>query len=169
MRWYTKPCFLFRLINNALRSEDPFALYTFRYFIFDLSAKLASERPVSTDPFQLFRGAKFRRTEIEQLGVGSLVAVNGFFSTSRNRHVAEAFINICPLTGKSPSRHRNDSEQYVLFDIRVDLTVSPDCVVADAHTQSYIADEEEIIFDLGTTFVITQIAYDPSGSYGIFK
>ena len=160
IRWYTKPCFLFRLINNALRSEDPFAVYTFRYFIFDLSEQLANERPTVTDALHLYRGAKLRRTEIEPLEIGSLVAVNGFFSTSRNRHVAEAFINICPITGRSPSRHQNDSEQYVLFDILIDWTITPDCIVADACTQSYIADEEEMIFDLGTTFVITQIVYD---------
>jgi tetratricopeptide (TPR) repeat protein len=160
IRWYTKPCFLFRLINNALRSEDPFALYTYRFFIFDLSAKLAIERRTSIEPFSLYRGAKFHQEEIEQLSIDSLVAVNGFFSSSRKRHVAETFIDLCPITGKSPSRSRNDNVQYVLFEILIDWSVSPDCIVADAHTQSYVEDEEEMIFDLGTTFVITSINYD---------
>jgi hypothetical protein len=36
IRWYTKPCFLSNLVNKALRSANVHALYTFRYFIFDL-------------------------------------------------------------------------------------------------------------------------------------
>ena len=160
IKWYTKPCFLFRLINNALRSEDPLALYTFRYFIFDLSANLAIARPTSMDSIQLYRGSKIRREEIEGLDVGSIVAVNGFFSSSRNRDIAEMFIDICPMTGMSPSRNRNDKIQYALFEILIEQNGLSDVVVADACAQSHITDEEEMIFDLGTVFAITSIDYD---------
>ncbi len=40
IRWYTRSCFLFRLLNKALRTENIEVLYTFRYFIIDLCASL---------------------------------------------------------------------------------------------------------------------------------
>jgi hypothetical protein len=38
--WYTRDCFVYRLINRALRTEDVFALYKFRFFIVDMCAHL---------------------------------------------------------------------------------------------------------------------------------
>lgn len=36
IRWYTNPCFLHRLINNALRTDDVIDQYTYRYFLVDM-------------------------------------------------------------------------------------------------------------------------------------
>lgn len=160
IQWYTKPCFLFRIVNNVLRSQNPYYLYMFRYYIFDLSASLKCARPSAGDRLRLYRGAKIFRDEVEKLNVDSLVAVNGFFSTSLNRRVAEAFIRVCPISGKSASLGRNENIQFVIYEIDIDFQGSLDLVVAHACTQSYVRDEEEMIFDLGTTFVITHICYD---------
>ena len=65
IRWYTKQSFLHHVINKALRSEDPFVLYSFRYYIFDLSQQLASNRPKTSDPIRLYRGAKIHRDEVK--------------------------------------------------------------------------------------------------------
>ena len=43
IRWYTKDTFVYKLINKALRTEDIEQLYTFRYFITDLSKSLYQE------------------------------------------------------------------------------------------------------------------------------
>jgi hypothetical protein len=40
IRWYTKPGFVFSIINKALRSGDIQALYTFRYFIKNICDRL---------------------------------------------------------------------------------------------------------------------------------
>jgi len=40
IQWHTRSCFLFRLINKALRTGDIITLYTFRYFISDLCANV---------------------------------------------------------------------------------------------------------------------------------
>ena len=44
IHWYTRSCFLFRLINKALRIGDIVALYIFRYFIIDLCSNLQAAR-----------------------------------------------------------------------------------------------------------------------------
>ncbi|CAF4447174.1 unnamed protein product [Rotaria sp. Silwood2] len=41
IRWYTKQCFIYRLCNKALRTEDIELLYIFRYYIQDLCKRLA--------------------------------------------------------------------------------------------------------------------------------
>lgn len=161
--WYTKPCFLHRLINRALRTEDNFVLYKFRYFIIDLCLRLEETALTSvryTEPFRVYRGSKISRDEVEKLRLGSLVATNSFFSFSRHLDVAQRFAGIDPDTGMSPSRDRNDPRQCILFKVDIDLVNSPDIVVNDVSSQSAIADENELLFNLGTTFTVNGITYD---------
>ena len=162
--WYTKPCFFYRLVNSALRTGDALDLYTFRYFIVDMCRSLKKAavniRDLYAEPFCVYRGAHLSRNEVEQFQVGTLVATNGFFSSSQYKDVAEQFLGIDAVTGKSPSRNRDDVKQYVLFEIDVDLVNYPDTIVADVSNKSTVPDENEMIFDLGTTFVITHIFYD---------
>ncbi len=62
----------------------------------------------------------------------------------------------------SPSRSRNDKRQLVLFEIEINPTTkhSADVIVANVSSQSAIPEEEEVLFGLGATFVITTIEYD---------
>lgn len=161
--WYTHDCFVYRLINRALRTEDIFALYKFRFFIVDMCAhleKAAIEFKKQTDSFRVYRGGKLSRDEVEKLRVGRLVACNGFLSSTRDLDVALNYICIDPSTGISHSQSRHDRQQFVLFEIDVNFTQSPDIIVADVSNQSIIPDEHEIIFNLGTTFIINHIRYD---------
>jgi tetratricopeptide (TPR) repeat protein len=158
-RWYTKPCFLFRLLNKALRTEDIEVLYTFRYFIMDLSASLKVARDENTIK-RVYRGGIMSRDEVEHYSIGTVVANSGFLSTSRNISVAKQFIGVDPTTGKSPCQSREDETQFVLFEIDIDQDLSPDIVLADISGQSFFPDEEEVLFDLGSTFEIIEIDYD---------
>jgi tetratricopeptide (TPR) repeat protein len=161
IRWYTKPSFLFSLINKALRSGDIQALYTFRYFIKSICDRLKEASASHFNvPFQLYRGARLHRDEVKNLDIGFFVATTSFFSCSRNRRVAEMFIGVDSLTGKSPNRGREEKQQYVLFEIDVDLTKFPDTIVTDVSAQSEFPVEEEMIFMLSSTFIINKINYD---------
>ncbi|CAF3459124.1 unnamed protein product [Rotaria socialis] len=160
IRWYTEPCFLSTLVNKNLRSENVHALYLFRYFIFDLCASLAEARYTHATPISVYRGTILRRDEVEQLRIGSLVSTNGFLSSSRCLEVALSFICSDPGVNMQISRNRNDPEQFSLFKIGIDINLSPDIVVADISNVSHIPDENEFLFDLGTTFVVTNIFYD---------
>ncbi|CAF5065538.1 unnamed protein product [Rotaria sp. Silwood1] len=161
IRWYTKPGFLFYLVNKALRSQDMWALYKFRYYIMDLSYFLEQiSTSQSLPPIRLYRGAKLNRIELEQLQVGCLVSTNGFFSCSTDRRVAEMFLGIDPNTDSSSNYKRDASQQSVLFIIDVDCTVSEKNVVADISRYSDIPDENEMIFNFGSTFIINKISFD---------
>ena len=58
-------------------------------------------------------------------------------------------------------KSQDDERQFVLYEIIIDWNTSPDLVMADASTRSEIKDEEEMLFDLGTTFEIQAVEYDP--------
>jgi len=152
---------LFYLVNKALRSGDMLALYTFRYFIKGLCNRLEeASAEHSNNSFRLYRGAKLHRDEVESLQIGSVVANNSFFSCSRDRNVAEMFIGIDLSTGRSPSRGRDERQQFVLFEINVDLTKFPDTIVANVSAQSEFSGENEMVFMLGSTFIVNHIVYD---------
>jgi tetratricopeptide (TPR) repeat protein len=137
------------------------ALYTFRYYIKDLCNRLKETSAQSNASFRLYRGSKIHRNEVENLQNGCVVATNCFFSCSSDRNVAEAFISIDELTGRSPSHGRNEMLQFILFEIDVDLTKCPDTVIANVSAHSELADEYEMVFILGSTFIIDHIDYDP--------
>ena len=158
IQWYTKSSFLYKIINRALRTEDILALYTFRYFMTDLSASLETARTEQL-PLYVYRGATISRDELEKYQVGYIVATNAFFSASSDRQVAEMF---CGFNDVNPSatRSRNDDLQHVLFEINIDRNHLLDIVLADISCQSEIPDENEILFDTGSAFEITSICYD---------
>ena len=162
--WYTKACFIFQIINRVLRTEDVRAFYLYRYFIVTMCKRLEAEAIVTKslyiEPFFVYRGSKLSRDEAEKLRVGTLVATNGFFSTSSSLNVAHLFLAVDDNTGTTPSRSREDQCQFVLFKIEVDFTNSPDICVADVSQLSAMPDENEMIFGLGTTFIITNVTYD---------
>ncbi|CAF1213537.1 unnamed protein product [Rotaria sordida] len=160
VRWYTKSCFLFRSLNKALRTEDVGSLYIFRYFINDLCTILEAAHDDKRNIIQVYRGGQMSKDEIENYSVGTIVAANGFLSTSRDLQVAQLFIGLDMITGKSPSQSRDDQQQFVLFIINTDWDRSPDINVADISNQSDFPDENEVLFDMGTTFEITAINYD---------
>jgi hypothetical protein len=99
IRWYTKQCFIYRLCNKALRTEDVELLYTFRYYIQDLCKRLAIEHETyltkeSNQPIvTLYRGLKLTKDELNrfQSNVDSLISTNGFLSTTRNYDLALEF------------------------------------------------------------------------------
>jgi hypothetical protein len=73
-------------------------------------------------------------------------------------------------TGTSPSQNREDQEQFVLFTINVDWSISLDIILADISSQSDFLDENEVLFDIGTTFEITEIYYNCElNTFNVFR
>ncbi|UJR38789.1 hypothetical protein I4U23_031454 [Adineta vaga] len=159
INWYTRPTFLYRLVNRALRTEDITAMYIFRYFIADLCRSLETVPICSTMITKVYRGSIIARDEIEKYRVGNLVSTTGFLSCSCQLSVAQIFISWDALTNTTPSRSRTDSEQYVLFEFELDSTIGSETVLADISDYSAMPDENEVLFTLGTTFEIVTINY----------
>ena len=158
IQWYTADCFLYRLLNKALRSESIELLLAFRFFIIDLCAAIEKESLYLKQQatLVLYRGIQIRKEELKKLQqhADQIISMNEFLSTSRNIDVALAF------AGQSlPS----DDFQAVLLEITADPSLAT-IVFADIKNKAQIEDEEEVLFTLNTTFKIGSISFDPTTS-----
>ncbi|CAF0909664.1 unnamed protein product [Didymodactylos carnosus] len=151
IRWYTKDTFIYKLINKALRTQDVEQLYVFRYYITDLSTSLNREyrNSRSRETIFLYRGATMPHAEFEKLkaNINHLISINGYFSTSRSRSVAEIYV------GSNTS-----ATNGVLFEIECNAEMN--VIFADISDYSEIPDEEEVLFDLGAAFQIISVTQD---------
>lgn len=151
IKWYTRDCFLYRLLNKALRTENIELLYSFRYFIIDLFNQLKIQRSTwKKITTKLYRGQRMSKEEFMRLhrSIGTLISTNGFLSTSYDLTVSLAF------AGQNLSD--NDDRYSVLFIIHINsLLKSFD--FADVYDKSEIPSEKEVLFSHGASFKIDSI------------
>ncbi|CAF1215544.1 unnamed protein product [Rotaria sordida] len=138
IKWYTTNCFLFRLLNRALRTEDVNLLFAFRFYIIVLCKALVSEKQkLSSDTdLKLFQGQKMAVTEFEclQKRIGSFITTNGFLSTSLDADVALMFAG-----HGAPCQ---ESYCIILFEIQV-----IERLIGDAAKNQVAMDPCNTIFD----------------------
>ncbi|CAF3530295.1 unnamed protein product [Rotaria socialis] len=168
--WYTKECFLYRLVNKALRQENINLLRIYRFFIVDLCNQLEEEhrKRIVADSanngrvIDLYRGQQLSRTEIDKLksNTGSLISTNGFFSTTTKREVAISFAN--------PRKTERLDIVQVLFEIQARSCLEF-VIFADVKDLSAIKDENEYLFSIGAVFLIESVIFDNNESIWIIK
>ncbi|CAF3102110.1 unnamed protein product [Rotaria socialis] len=149
LHWYTRPCFLFQILNKALRVQNVDVLYLIRFFIRDVGRQLEEYKLIS--PITLYRYQLMSKEELDALrnSVGQLISVNSFFSTSRDRDIA-FFL----LSAAGPS---NNDCQKVIFEIHADPRLESIKAFADITSFSAIQNEEEVLMTLGSIFRLVSI------------
>ncbi|CAF3693546.1 unnamed protein product [Rotaria sp. Silwood1] len=152
INWYTDECFLYKLLNQALRTEDIQLLYSFRFFIIDLCAELEreSEKIKNEGHLTVYRGQMMHKEEFHKLqhSIGGLISTNGFFSTSRDINIAFGFLT------KS-----NSTNERVLFEIQADPSILG-VICADISSMGSMPWEREVLFSLNTVFQIVSVNTD---------
>ncbi|CAF2911888.1 unnamed protein product, partial [Rotaria sp. Silwood2] len=150
LQWYSEDSFAYRLLNRAFRTRNIDFICKFRYFIILLYTqlrKLSQEEHKENYP-TLYRGQKMNKTDLEkfQSNVGHLISWNSFLSTSRNRNVAEMF------SGGS------ETDFGVIFEINMqNATHDTWKPFADISVFSSISDEQEVLFFIGTVFLVESV------------
>lgn len=154
IHWYTKECFLYKLLNRALRTEDIELIYLFRFFITDLCSALEQEHTKMKDQgrFTTYRGQTIPSAELEKWksNVGQVLSINSFFSTSRVKKASIDFLE---------SKRVRSGFQRVLFEIDIDPSLSTG-TYADVSAYARYPDEKEILFTLNSLFRILSIEFD---------
>jgi tetratricopeptide (TPR) repeat protein len=151
IKWYTRDCFVYRLVNKALRTENIDNIFLYRFFIADLYRQLERLHLsyVPNDNSSIltcYRGQLLTINEFEKLksSINEYISINTFFSTSISSSVAVTFFI-------------NGEQQYdtvsVLFEILVDTTIQTK-PFAPIHNWSVNTDEDEVLFTMGTIFKI---------------
>ena len=148
--WYTRECFTYQLLNQALRTQDVRVLIKIGFFLRDVHRhieQLHSETEHSDGVFIVYRGqgmfnddfAKIKRCE------GGLLAFNNFLSTSFDQNVSLDF-----------ARRALNNPQLVgiLFKMSIDPSASSAPFAKLDHVSYYEASEKELLFSMHTVFRI---------------
>ncbi|CAF3311605.1 unnamed protein product [Rotaria socialis] len=150
--WYTTEPFIYRTLNNALRTYDIDKLYAMRIFIRDLNKKIMEIHMDArkTAVLKLYRGQRIPRVDFEKIktNVGGLLSINNFLSTSSNSTVAAMY---------SGCISNNNEHVSVMFEITADPIKSPSAAYANIQQYSNQHDEEEFLFTMGSVFRIETI------------
>ncbi|CAF3860132.1 unnamed protein product [Rotaria sp. Silwood2] len=148
--WYTRDCFLYKILNKALWTPEPAILYKFRYFIRNLHQQIlvtADTQSKSGKTFKVFRGQGMMTSEFNKLrnGIGGLLSFNNFLSTSLDRSVALGFAE--------PSKYLLD-ETSILFSMNI-VSGNRKCpFIVVGNLGFYQNLEQEVLFSMGTVFRI---------------
>ena len=152
--WYTRDCFIYQMLNRALRLLEGDTIVDMGFFIHDLHQQLGQLHKAQLDryggkPFIVHRGQGFTEENFAKLqkNKGGLLGFNCFLSTSKDRSKSLKFAK----NGATKS-----GMVGILFIITIDpnLTQTP---FADISDISFYPNEAEILFAMHTVFRIGQI------------
>jgi hypothetical protein len=154
IQWYSKDCFVYRIINKILRTENIDAFFAYRFFINDLCQELLEKhkkfkKNLQSKQLTVYRGMKLSSKELEMMrdNIENLFSMNGFMSCSRNKEVALGF---------SMKETRRDGCYRILLEISIDIDQADKIIFADITEESEHI-EYEILFDIGRSFSISKI------------
>jgi tetratricopeptide (TPR) repeat protein len=153
--WYTYPCFLYSMLNRALRTMEVELITKMGFFVRDLHNDITQFYTEQygahhdSDSFTVYRGQGLSQTDFNQLKTtqGGLISFNNFLSTSLDRAVSLAF---------AESTISNPDLIGVLFEINIDPSISSSSF-ANIKNVSYFQGEEEILFSMHSVFRIGQV------------
>ncbi|CAF1039811.1 unnamed protein product [Didymodactylos carnosus] len=152
IKWYTRDCFLYRMLNKALRAQNIDFIFNYRFFIIDLYNTLLKlhSSPSAVKAVNVYRGQMMSVEELQKLlnNVGGFISINTFLSTTIDCGVASEF------SGTGAGRPLFES---IVFDIEVtedSATIKP---FAEVQNFSHMKDENEVLFSVGTVLKIESV------------
>jgi tetratricopeptide (TPR) repeat protein len=153
--WYTHPCFLYSMLNRALRTMEADLIIKMGFFVRDLHGHIATLHSEQygghyhSNSFTVYRGQGLSLTDFDQLNStqGRLLSFNNLLSTSLNRDISLAF---------AEAAIDNSDLMGILFEINIDPSISSTSF-ANVKNVSYFQEEEEILFSMHSVFRIGQI------------
>jgi Tfp pilus assembly protein PilF len=153
--WYTYECFLYPMLNRALRLMNLDLIIKMGFFIGDLHRhieQLHQEQFIghhSRKTFTVYRGQGISKTDFEKMTEikGGLLSFNCFVSTSKDRAVSLDFA--CGAV-------TNPDLVGILFIMTIDpaQSTTPFASITDV---SYFNKEDEVLFAMNTVFRIRDI------------
>ncbi|CAF0832762.1 unnamed protein product [Adineta steineri] len=152
--WYTRECFTYKMLNQALRLMDADIIINMGFFLRDVHQQIQQLYEQQTGsygrkPFLVYRGQGLMKPDFEKLqkAKGGLMSFNNFLSTSKNKEVSLKFV-----------RHASTelNKVGILFIMSVDPSLKS-TPFASIKEMSYFNQEEEILFSMHTVFRVNAI------------
>ncbi|CAF1512463.1 unnamed protein product [Adineta ricciae] len=152
--WYTRECFTYKMLNQALRTLDGEVIINMGFLLHDLHKQIQQLHQVQVSsygrkPFVVYRGQGLCKTNLEQLSktVGGLFSFNNFLSTSIRQEKSLKF---------TYRALRDPDKLGVLFVITIDpnIAATPFASIRDF---TYFGGEAEILFSMHSVFRVGTI------------
>ena len=152
--WYSRPCFIYQMLNHALRLLESDIIVDMGLFIHDLHRQIEQLHREQFgenggQSFTLYRGQGFSTDAFEKLqkSQGGLLSFNSFVSTSRDADISKAF---------SESSSDAPDTIGILFVMTIDPMVKS-TPFADIVEHSFFGEEREVLFSMHSVFRIDQV------------
>ena len=162
LSWYTRNCFVYKMLNRALRTLEGDTIINMGFLIRDLHRQIQQLHSVYIEnsdqqPFTVYRGQGLSKADFEKLTKtkGGLISFNNFLSTSKKQDVSLVFAKNARLKSDMVG---------ILFQITIHPSVAytPFAFIRD---YSCYKTEEEILFSMHSIFrVITITQLDANNS-----
>ena len=159
LSWYLQECFLYKILNYSLESQDMRHLFLFRRVLHDIEQQMEQHR--CSTPLHVYR-SQWMPTELLDRwisSVGQCIAVNSFMSATTSHEVALTFLN-----ASQPAR---ENHERVLLEIDADPRVAGSKPFVQLGSLSYGTDKHEILFMFGSVFLINGITCGNEGVYTV--
>ena len=153
--WYTRECFIYQMLNRALRLLEADIIVNMGFFVHDLHRQIEQLHREQVSQYggehlTLYRGQSLSTNDFNKLKStrGGLLSFNSFVSTSTKRKVSLKF---------ATESSAKDGAVGVLFVLTIDpaLTSTP---FADISQFSYFDEEEgEVLFSMHSVFRIARV------------
>ena len=161
--WYTRPCFVFHLLNRALGSQNVDYMFAFRYITKEIHQQLSElfhgqSRPLS---MTVYRGKIIPLSIVRMMydAVGGLISMNGFLLTNEQREISQIYC------GQDNSILSNYARVLFTMDVGNNIATKP---YAYIRNYSAIPDEDEVLFSVGTVWRVISVNEDvQSGVWNI--
>lgn len=152
--WYTRECFLYQMLNRALRLLQSDIIVDMGFFMHDLHRQLEQLHQEQFQDYHgpsliLYRGQGLSTDDVSKMkkNRGGLIAFNSFLSTSKERRVPEQRARLALSDNNTIG---------LLFIMSVDPKI-PSAIFADIEEHSFIPIEKEILFSMHTVFRIGEV------------
>ncbi|CAF2082743.1 unnamed protein product [Rotaria magnacalcarata] len=161
--WYTRECFLYKIVNKALRTDNIDVIFKFRFFIKDLYEELSKMHAtyIASVPsiVYVYRGQYMTIKELTKIkeNTHGHISMNTFLSTSTSKQTSLDFV-----------QHNTTypSLAVVLFEIEIDSTLATK-PFANIKSKSYHKEENEVLIAMGSTFSIEKVEQDKQGIWNV--
>jgi hypothetical protein len=160
VQYYAKDSFICRTIYQVLRSSDVDRMFKLRYILTDIYAHLNESYEQSysfsyrSPPEIYYRGQLMSNKEFDNFKElqGNIISINTFLSTTRSMQIALMY------AGKY---HGNPDMTSVVFNIEKSLSLRTR-PHANISRYSPFPDEDEVLFGMGSVFLIGNIYQLPN-------
>jgi hypothetical protein len=161
VQWYTSDSFVWRTINQALRSSNVDVMFKLRHILTSIYSHLnesyrqshSYNQPMET----LYRGQLMSCKEFDYFKElrGSIISINTFLSTTTSMQVALMYAN---------QHYENPDLISVVFNIETNpgADTRP---YANISRHSLFPDEDEVLFAMGSVFRIGVIRQLPNADH----